>query len=342
MTRSKAIRAIMKKNKDCAVYITDAQGNIIYWSNTAVELFGYISGEVSGKNIAMLYAPGIEVNKPGSDLENAKVKGSCTTSGWKQTKQGGTIYTEDIVTILYSGSSEPSGYSVVSKIVVDNELTETEELRLLADYLTTIREEEKAVMAREIHDELGQQITGLKMDVSWLGKKISQEDEVIRDKVKVVIGLLDDTVKMVRKMASDLRPGILDDFGLIDALEWYSREFEKKTGIPVIFNSSGAEIAVNKQMVTGLFRIYQESLNSMAERSKQGSIVADIGIRNGIIEWKITNGNAGAGEYTEARNDKLRLIDIKERMRVMSGTYEVITNPQEGTTVYISVPLQKA
>src|SRR5436190_22177620 len=100
--------------------------------------------------------------------------------------------------------------------------------RALSAHLQKIREDERTRIAREIHDELGQQLTGLKMDASWINKRIAKEDKSIHEKLFTMISLIDETVKTVRRISSELRPGILDDLGLIPALEWQSQEFQKR------------------------------------------------------------------------------------------------------------------
>ncbi|MBK6839776.1 MAG: hypothetical protein IPG90_17115 [Bacteroidetes bacterium] len=110
-------------------------------------------------------------------------------------------------------------------------------MRKLSTHLEKIREEERTFIAREIHDELGQQLTGLKMDISWLTKKMHAVDPELKLKAQEMLLLIDDTVKTVRRIATELRPGILDDLGLIAALQWQSQEFSKRTGILCHFNT---------------------------------------------------------------------------------------------------------
>src|SRR5690349_8235534 len=133
-----------------------------------------------------------------------------------------------------------------------------EELRQLSSYLETIREEERTSIAREIHDELGQQLTGLKMDISWLNKKVPKENKIVQEKISGMLSLVDTTVKTVRRISTELRPGILDDLGLIDALQWQSHEFEKRTGITCSFNTTFKDPSFEKHLSTGIFRVFQE------------------------------------------------------------------------------------
>src|SRR5690606_27760286 len=130
-------------------------------------------------------------------------------------------------------------------------------------HMEKLRETERTHMAREIHDELGQQLTGLKMDISWLNKKIITEDEAIKEKLKDTISLIDKTVITVRKIATELRPSILDDLGLIAAMEWQSEEFQKRSEITTKFSSNVSQVMIPTELATGLFRIYQESLTNI-------------------------------------------------------------------------------
>ncbi|MBS1565134.1 MAG: PAS domain-containing protein, partial [Bacteroidetes bacterium] len=134
---------------------------------------------------------------------------------------------------------------ITDRKLAEEQLREShEEMRLLASRLQEIREEERAHMAREIHDVLGQQLTGLKMDVSWLSKKLGPREEHIENKLKSISDLLTETIVTVRKLATELRPSILDDVGLAEAMEWQSAEFEKRSGIRVSFRHEGPPISV--------------------------------------------------------------------------------------------------
>src|SRR5262249_18638002 len=143
-----------------------------------------------------------------------------------------------------------------------------EQLRSLSAHLQNIREDERMHIAREMHDELGQLLTGFKMDVAWLNKKLNDASaEIAKEKLQSMIHLIDDAIRFVRKLASELRPSILDDLGLIAALEWHGHEFEKRYNIKIDFRSSVQELDIPKDVATGLFRIYQESLTNVARHS---------------------------------------------------------------------------
>jgi PAS domain S-box-containing protein len=216
-----------------------------------------------------------------------------------------------------------------------------EEIRLLASHIEDIREEEKIKIAREIHDELGQQITSLKIDVSWLSKKLEPDNEILYKKTKDVLLLLDETVKSVRRIASELRPGILDDLGLVAAIEWQSNEFEKRSGIKTQFNYFPDDFVTPKNISTGLFRIFQESLTNVARHAEASEIVVSINrTGNGVI-LKISDNGKGFDLSTFGQKRTLGLLGMKERTMMMGGKYDIFSEKGKGTTVFVTVPLKE-
>lgn len=215
-----------------------------------------------------------------------------------------------------------------------------EELRQLTSHLQNIREEERASIAREVHDELGQQITCIKMDVHWLLKRIKTEDAQEQEKIKAIPELLDHTAQTVRKIATELRPSILDDFGLIDALEWQSGEFEKRSGINIQFHSTVPAITIGKSISTSLFRIYQESLTNVARHAAATKIEAAIALQDDQLVLTITDNGKGF-DVTRIGNKKtLGLLGMRERTLMFGGKYEITSMPGKGTTITAKVPLQ--
>jgi len=214
-----------------------------------------------------------------------------------------------------------------------------EEMRQLASRLQEIREEERASMAREIHDELGQQLTGLKMDISWLIKKLAPLEEPIDNKLKSITGLLNETIVKVRKLATELRPSILDDVGLAEAMEWQSTEFEKRSGIQVQFSTSGPTIVIPVNISIGLFRIYQESLTNVARHAEASEVRSSLDLAGHELALSITDNGKGFDPAAIGHKKTLGLLGMKERTVMMGGSYTIKSQPGKGTTVCISVPV---
>ena len=142
-----------------------------------------------------------------------------------------------------------------------------ERLRDLASHLQSIREEEGRRIAREIHDELGQALTALKMDIHWIDYRLPRDHPLLLEKTKTMSKLVDITIRSVRRISSDLRPGLLDDFGLSAAIEWQVNEFSNRTGIPCSMASDPEDIVLDQVCSIALYRIFQEALTNIARHA---------------------------------------------------------------------------
>ena len=223
----------------------------------------------------------------------------------------------------------------------NNELLQKsyEDIRQLASSLQSIREDERTNIAREIHDELGQQLTGLKMDVHWLARKINSADKEINDKMKESIELINTTITSVRKISANLRPSILDDLGLLPALEWQGEEFQKRSGTKVVFINNAGDINVQPEATTGIFRIYQELLTNIARHANADLVKSVLFKDKSRLYFSITDNGVGFNLETISNNKTLGLLGIRERTLLLGGTYEFKSKPGEGSVTIISVPL---
>lgn len=308
----------------------------------AVEFYGY-----SKEEFLKMKAKDI---RPKEDVPEFESRLSTYRSGinnagiWRHQKKNGSIVKVSIIThdVIYEGQHAKLvlGTDVTEKIIAEENLKKShEEYRQLATHLETIREAERTHMAREIHDELGQQLTGLKMDISWINRRLKTEDKEVQQKIKETILLIDGTVKTVRRIATELRPSILDDLGLIAAMEWQSEEFEKRSEINSKFSSNVTSLNVPTELTTGVFRIYQESLTNVLRHSKATQVKAVLQVKDGILILKISDNGKGFNA-SEIKNKKtLGLLGMKERTMLMGGSYEINSKPGKGTAAIIIVPL---
>lgn len=212
-------------------------------------------------------------------------------------------------------------------------------LRKLTTHLQTVREEERADIAREIHDELGQQLTALKMDVNWLNKKMNEADEEALLRIKQILAAIDETVKTVRKIASELRPGILDDLGLVAALEWQSAEFEKRTGIKVNFATNIPDVKCDRKQCTAMFRLFQESLTNVARHAQATLVQAKLLVQNNQVEMTISDNGKGFSLDEANERSTLGLMGMKERVLALQGSFIIDTQIGKGTTIAVKIPL---
>lgn len=221
-----------------------------------------------------------------------------------------------------------------------NELIQmNNQLRKLTSYLQNIREEERTHIAREIHDELGQQLTVLKMDIFWLNKKLMTQEESIAKKIKGTLEMIDETINTVRKIAAELRPGILDDLGLAEAIEWQCREFTKRTDIPVAFSSNVNEAKFPQDISIGIFRILQEALTNVARHAHAAKVICTLQKREDYLELLISDNGTGLDTNEPGERKTLGLLGMKERVAMLNGKFNITSEPGKGTTVSVEVPL---
>jgi signal transduction histidine kinase len=225
----------------------------------------------------------------------------------------------------------------LEKKVIEQEQM-NEQLRNLSAHLQNIREQERIHIAREMHDELGQLLTGFKMDVSWLKKRYATDDPAIKEKLTEMESLINDAVSFVRKIAAELRPSILDDLGLIPALEWQSKEFQKRFGIEVEFQPKVQELHTTELIATGLFRMYQESLTNVARHSGATKVQAVLNASITHICLSIADNGKGFDIDEIAERKTLGLLGMKERAFMIGGNLDIKSGTGEGTTVSIKVP----
>jgi PAS domain S-box-containing protein len=211
-------------------------------------------------------------------------------------------------------------------------------IRQLTEHLQNIREEERIHIAREIHDELGQQLTVLKMDASWLNKKLASAENTVKQKLQGLLDLLDSTVKTVRRISSELRPSLLDDMGLVAAMEWHLKEFENRSALKVRFTTPEKELSLPDAVKTGLFRIFQESLTNVARHADAKKIEISLQPKNGNIILSIRDDGRGFEKEKVAGKKTLGILGMKERSFMMGGSYEITSTPGKGTFVVVSVP----
>ncbi|HEY4875618.1 MAG TPA: PAS domain S-box protein [Puia sp.] len=259
-----------------------------------------------------------------------------------QKKDGSVIYVETYSTdYIYEDK--------LVQLIISNDISEKinseknlkrsfEEIRQLASHLQNVREEERAGIAREIHDELGQQLTGLKMDISWIYKKIEADaDMQIKQKINGTLYLLDSAIKTVRRIATDLRPSILDDLGLIAAIEWQSQEFEKRSGIVTLFESGITDFNFSPLMAIGLFRICQEALTNVSRYAEAKNVFISLQQKDEEILFTITDDGKGFDINKVGQKKTLGLLGMKERCQMMRGKFEIVSKQGEGTSVQVRI-----
>ena len=216
-----------------------------------------------------------------------------------------------------------------------------EELRALAARLQSVREEERAHIAREVHDELGQALTGLKLDLAWLKPRL-RDQALLLERVQAVVGRIDGTIDAVRRIATELRPSVLDHLGLVAAVEWQAQEFEKLTGVVVRLSLSSTRPAVDGTVATTVFRMLQETLTNVARHAAATWVDIALEVREEAITLRVADNGRGISAAERADPRSLGLVGLRERAIACAGELVIEGRPGEGTIVTARLPLPHA
>lgn len=217
--------------------------------------------------------------------------------------------------------------------------TSREQLRSLSAHLESVREEERGNMAREIHDELGQILTALKIDLSSLTKGSAEEQQSLLEKTKSMSGLIDMAIETVKRISAELRPPLLDDLGIAVALEWQAAEFEKLTQIKCEFSSKPKDIVLDPDRSTTIFRIFKEALTNVVRHSNASRVKAVLVKETDKIVLTIKDNGKGIEKERIADPKAFGLIGMRERARFWGGEVGLSGAPDKGTSVTLSIPL---
>ena len=214
-----------------------------------------------------------------------------------------------------------------------------EQLRLLAARIESVREQERKKIAREIHDEFGQALTGLKLDLRWLEKHLPLEEREVKNRVSSMLEVIDSNIELVRTMSSRLRPWVLDDLGLAAAVEWHLDVFRKMTGIECILSSTLKEVKYDDETTTALFRILQEALTNVARHSDATSVEVETGESEGNLLLEVRDNGRGIKRMELKDAGSLGILSMRERALNLGGEVVIEGVLGAGTTVRVKVPI---
>jgi PAS domain S-box-containing protein len=215
-----------------------------------------------------------------------------------------------------------------------------EQLRNLSAHLDTVREQERTSIAREIHDELGQSLTALKMDISWLRNKYI-EHEPLTEKANSMIKIIDSTIRSVKRISSELRPVVLDDLGLIAAIEWQAEEFQKRTGIECRVKFEPDDIILDRAISTAVFRIFQEALTNVIRHAAATEVKVSLEETGGQIHLSVEDNGKGISEKQISHPKSFGLIGIRERVHFLGGEVRLHGTRNKGTSLIVIIPIEK-
>lgn len=265
---------------------------------------------------------------------------------WRHKKRNGELMsldiTEHIIDYKDKGCSFIMLNDVTEQLKAEEETQSSyRQLQELTAHLQSVREEERTRISRQVHDELGQQLTALKMDVFWIGQRIESADNSIHRRLEDMTSLIDDAVVTVRRISTDLRPGILDDLGLISAIEWQCQEFERRTEIKSHCNIQMNDYIPLRELSTNIFRIYQEILTNIARHAHATSVETILVEKDGYINLIIKDNGLGFDVLEVKKKKSWGLIGMKERALMFRGELTIESVKQTGTVITLKIPILK-
>lgn len=323
-------------------------GVFTYSSPQVKNILGYPAGEIVGRKftdfmsdqdarrLRPLLRDWVRIKKPSISFEI-----TCPT------RDGRIVSLEMTGTALFDKAGKLIGFRGINRDITERKALESalhashEKMRALTAKLEDVREEERTHISRELHDELGQVLTGLKIDLTWLEKRIPADQKPLVEKALAMKGQIDSIIEYIRRIATQLRPKLLDDFGFIEAIEWLISDFRERTAIRCRLRSNLSHISIDPKASTIIFRIIQETLTNIMRHSGASSVTIDIKAGSGNLFLAVKDNGIGINEDEIAAGRSLGILGIRERVAILNGTMKIEGAPGKGTTVKISIPLTR-
>lgn len=337
------LRRLMDAVED-AIFMLDPGGQITSWNGGATRVLGFRAQEIIGRHFSRLYP--IEETaerRPERDLADAAAHGRIEKEGWRMRRDGTRFCANIVVTAVHGAAGELVGFAkVVRDITERKQLRQLEYASELAARIEATREEEKKRIARELHDDLGQQLTALKMDLATLAIADAQALDAVRTRALAMRDAVDHAIASVRRLAAGLRPAVLDDLGLLPALEWLVDDFRQRSRLRIDIASDAQDVVFNEAASTAIFRIVQEALTNVVRHAQNATAVrielaCDATACNVSICDNGVDGDASAGEQM-GRPSPSGLAGIRERVRRLGGSVEIGREAGEGFSIRLSLP----
>jgi PAS domain S-box-containing protein len=328
-------------NSPFMISFYDASGHLLFVNREWERVLGWSLEEARRTDILLEAYPDSEGRREVLDfMQRAEGR-------WKdfrtRTRNGKMIDTSWIRCALSDGTRIGFGLDVTERrLAEERQRRSHEELRALSERLRAVREEESTRIARAVHDEVGQALTALQMDVAWLGKKLgpsgAPRSENLAAKLRSMAESIDQTIDAVQRIATELRPAVLDGLGLEAAIEWYVREFEKRTGIACRFHSDFGAAPIDSERATAVFRILQEALTNVARHSGSTRVEIRLIADMDRLRLEIEDDGRGIPEERLEVVGSLGLLGMRERARSLGGDLSIGRASPSGTVITLTIP----
>ena len=343
----------MRIADEAIISVNEAQESVLF-NEGAEDIFGYRRQEVLGKPLDILLprrfvkAHSVHIQKFTTSPTISRMMNERSVI-YGLRRNGTEFPAEASISKLESGDEKL--FTVILRDITERMLTEKqikasrEQLRNLATRLQSVREEEKTRISRDIHDILGQELTGLKINLGWLGQKLSQLGDVVPRSLQEQITHMSErvgtTIQTVQGISTEMRPAVLDALGLIAAIEWQAQEFQTRLGIRCKFTSSPENFTLDQNRSTEMFRIFQETLTNVARHANATRVNISLKKNARDLILKVRDNGKGITESEISDPKSLGLLGMRERAIVLGGELKISGTPGKGTTATIRIPLKR-
>ena len=342
-------RSLIEQSFD-AILLCDATGRINYASQSTNHIVGHPPEFFTGKRVDDLFGERFTIRvQELMEEQIGQIHRTILTEASLRHQNGSVRWMECHVTSLLDVQGIDAivinVHDITERKMAGEKLAKSEDdLRALSTHLQSIREEERTSISREIHDELGQLLTVLKMDLVLLerGLEVRLQDDLrsgLHANIEGMSGMIDDIIQAIRRISTELRPQILDELGLRDAMEWEMESFEARTRIQCTMDLTSEEISLDSSATTALFRVFQEALTNVARHSGATTLAVSLATLDGVLEMDVRDNGRGAEEDELHRKTSLGILGMNERMKSIGGKLEVRGMRGEGTTVNVKLLL---
>jgi PAS domain S-box-containing protein len=333
--RTQEISGILKYTP-AVVYFKDLAGRYLLVNSRYEELFGVCNAEVRGKTDAEIFPDEVAHQFRHGDREVLETRRSLQREVTIPHNEGLHTYLT-VKFPVYGASGSIRGVCGIATDITAVKKAQ-EQLRRLSGNIMANQEKERTAIARELHDELGQVLTALRMDAVWLQDHLKQTDAEGARRALTMCRLIDKTIQDVRSIASRLRPGVLDDLGLVDALEVYTTDFEKRTGITCLFDHRDVP-EITDTVATAAYRIAQEALTNVARHASAGHVAVRLQVESGTLTLTVADDGCGFDAADLSETHVLGLAGMRERAVLAGGKVDIRSQPDHGTRVMFRVRL---
>jgi len=336
--------ALLELTQD-AVFVIDMEGRVLFWSRGAEAMFGYTKAEAVGK---------IAHDLLHTDLAQSfdKIRAALLEAGhWegdltKTAQDGRQVIVSGRWALQWGKRGRPPRVLVINSEITERKrgeellVLQKEQLRALAERLQLVREEDRKLVARELHDQIGQILTAIKMDMTWMARHLPQSEDEVLIRIAESIQSINAGVKAVRTICSGLRPGVLDDLGLAAAIEWQGSDFASRNDVACRVTVPAVDLHMDGDRATAAFRIFQECLTNVVRHAQAKSVRVDLSQEDEYILLVVEDDGIGFCAPDLANTlGSLGLLGMRERAQFCGGDVEISSSPGNGTTVTIRIPV---